>query len=79
MMKAEKLTPWAKGAPPCVGWWNASVARDPECRRWWDGCYWSEPVFVGESKARARRAKAIPTSLYHIIEWRGLVTPRGKA
>lgn len=32
---------WHKGPPPHVGWWNASLAQDEDCWRWWDGEEWS--------------------------------------
>ena len=33
-----------KGPPPHVGWWNASVGRNQQVWRWWDGKRWSEFV-----------------------------------
>jgi len=32
---------WHKGAPPHVGWWNASTHKDPDIWRWWDGERWT--------------------------------------
>lgn len=35
---------WHKGPPPHVGWWNASINREPNRWRWWDGKKWSVSV-----------------------------------
>lgn len=50
---------WHPGAPPFVGWWNASTSANPQTWRWWDGWRWSwaagpehTPV---EAASRARR------------------------
>ncbi len=69
-----KLTDWAEGPPPCVGWWNASVVRDPDCRRWWDGKCWSRAVWNIESEESAERAKRVPFSVGdgRKMEYRGL-------
>lgn len=32
---------WRSGPPPEVGWWPASVLRDPNWIRHWDGEHWS--------------------------------------
>jgi hypothetical protein len=34
---------WLNGAPPHVGWWNASVNAVESAWRWWDGHSWSFP------------------------------------
>lgn len=40
-MNQEKPV-WHKGAPPHVGWWNASVISNfKKAWRWWDGKHWS--------------------------------------
>jgi hypothetical protein len=41
-MKKRK---WHKGPPPSIGWWPASIDRDPESIRWWNGKYWSYPSY----------------------------------
>lgn len=38
---------WHKGQPPSVGWWPASIARNENCLRWWDGECWSQPCYEG--------------------------------
>ena len=35
------MTKWHKGPPPSIGWWPASVVRDANVLRWWNGEYWS--------------------------------------
>lgn len=32
---------WYGGAPPFIGWWNASVATTDSSWRWWNGQRWS--------------------------------------
>lgn len=36
---------WHKGPPRFIGWWNASIHKDEECWRWWDGSAWSEAAY----------------------------------
>jgi hypothetical protein len=31
---------WKSGPPPHIGWWNASMAKNPYTWRWWDGTGW---------------------------------------
>ena len=53
-----KYLKWHIGTPPHIGWWMASVYRDPEIWRWWNGRYWSRPVRIDNtSKEAAFRAK----------------------
>lgn len=66
-------TPWRKGPPPTKGWWNASIERDPEARRWWSGRRWSPPVYPYTPDETCERVKQMrahsvdPKS----VEWRG--------
>jgi hypothetical protein len=63
------MTTWHKGPPPSVGWWPASMNRDPEVLRWWNGKWWSAaayPVFTAESAATIARRK---TLYQYSIEW----------
>lgn len=46
------LTDWKLSSdtpPPCRGWWKTrdahSIRRTPNQRRWWNGKFWSTPVF----------------------------------
>ena len=40
----ESTRYWYEGPPPFVGWWNASVTKDDNVWRWWDGERWSHFV-----------------------------------
>jgi hypothetical protein len=66
-------TPWTKGPPPCKGWWNASVERNPVARRWWNGEHWSRVVYLGFSDATTRLSKRTPATEVDVtlIEYRG--------
>jgi hypothetical protein len=33
---------WNLGTPDRKGWYVASIKRNPDCIRWWNGEYWSE-------------------------------------
>jgi hypothetical protein len=69
-----KLTPWRKGPPPCVGWWNASVAQDPLCRRYWNGERWSRAAYVGGTSDERTEKHRLIRAVWNPdqIEWRGL-------
>jgi hypothetical protein len=60
---------WRKGPPPSIGWWPASVCKEPGCVRWWNGKHWSLAawadtyVAVAASSARRRAPNQID------IEW----------
>lgn len=66
-MSARK---WHKGPPPHVGWWNASILKNTDIWRWWDGINWSESTkcifnaFVAGEVAK-RRAPETAT----LIKW----------
>ena len=34
-------TKWFSGPPPSLGWWPASMMRNKDSLRWWDGHEWS--------------------------------------
>ncbi len=40
---------WHKGPPRFTGWWNASVQKDEDAWRWWNGECWSWPVYDDET------------------------------
>lgn len=52
---------WRKGPPPHVGWWNASVQRDHEAWRWWDGKRWSNAAFKGDRPKSVAEMAATPS------------------
>lgn len=55
--KGVKLQ-WLYSKPPKVGWYMASMNRNPDCWRWWDGARWSLDVFSYRSaKFAGQRAK----------------------
>jgi hypothetical protein len=47
------MTTWHKGPPPSIGWWPASLVRDSDALRWWNGSTWSEQVYEGDSPKKA--------------------------
>lgn len=59
---------WHKGAPPSIGWWAASINRNPMSIRWWDGRRWSTSVLPSATAKEAAIAAAIPTG-NDGIEW----------
>ncbi len=62
------MTTWHKGPPPSVGWWPASIAREKECLRWWNGKWWS---MAARSWMTAEQAEvtAKQKSALKDIEW----------
>lgn len=39
---------WQPGTPPSVGWWPASISRNPCALRWWNGTYWGKVAYAGD-------------------------------
>ena len=60
---------WYSGPPPSVGWWPASIGRDKDVLRWWNGEFWSLPVWVGCTKQFAAHAAQIKALNSSVIEW----------
>ena len=60
---------WNKGAPPHVGWWNASRVRQERVWRWWNGEYWSQGVSEREKIAGVRRAAQFKDYAQQDVEW----------
>ena len=50
------MSKWHKGPPPSVGWWPASVSRNANRFRWWDGRRWSAAVESNKSATEAQFA-----------------------
>jgi hypothetical protein len=53
------------GTPSVIGWYPASIDRDPSARRHWNGVAWSAPVYVGDPlehwiSAKGRPAEFVP-------------------
>ena len=59
---------WHKGPPPHIGWWNASVNRNPKIWRWWNGRDWSAAATERFSAAYAG-FKAEKYTVAQDIEW----------
>jgi hypothetical protein len=59
---------WHKGPPPHAGWWEASVSRNRNVWRWWDGKRWSDAVSDLPSAKTAAFTADFPTTLSG-IEW----------
>lgn len=66
------LTPWSTGAPPEPGWYSASMERNPDARRYWDGSMWSAPCYCDDPQGHFDRARATLGETQDGIEWRGL-------
>lgn len=63
---------WHSGPPPHVGWWVASVLRDIDAWRWWNGRYWSRAVeshAPTETAIKGARRRAYDFSEKAGIEW----------
>lgn len=68
--KAKKSKPvWRSGPPPSLGWWPASLSRDVNVLRWWNGRTWSDGVSIVHSAevAGAMACREIFSRLR--IEW----------
>jgi hypothetical protein len=65
------MTTWRKGPPPSIGWWPASVCREPRSLRWWDGSRWSITAYSDMTAMEASwRAKAKQPEIWeNNIEW----------
>jgi len=66
-------TVWLDGPPPHVGWWNASLNREADNWRWWDGNVWSFPAFptsnmrwvVDAARMRSHSKEAVQRTHYY--------------
>lgn len=67
-MKSAAIT-WHQGQPPSIGWWPASVERDPDAFRWWNGTAWSWPAFAHEDWRQVALAASVLSTLQARIEW----------
>lgn len=64
------MSKWRKGPPPSIGWWPASLVRDSDSLRWWNGAAWSEQAYRGDSpKKAAMLAKWQISWRQEEIEW----------
>lgn len=60
---------WRKGPPPHVGWWNASVARDPDMWRWWNGTHWSIAIHRAASAREIALRVVLPVYTDEDVRW----------
>ena len=63
------MTTWRKGPPPSIGWWPASMSRDLDILRWWDGSAWSQPAFCEESAEIAAMSAEEKSPVQKFIRW----------
>jgi len=65
------MTTWHKGPPPSLGWWPASIERNANHLRWWDGRQWSWRASMIDGPLVAAWLAARPESkhLQPNIEW----------
>lgn len=52
------MTKWHKGPPPSIGWWPAGITKQIDLLRWWNGEYWSVPVWCRSDERDAGRSAA---------------------
>ncbi len=60
---------WLSGRPDAPGWYPASVDRDPDIRRYWDGSRWSTPAYADDRIEVLARAKNTPGDPDDVIEF----------
>ncbi len=60
---------WHKGPPPHIGWWNASLNRDEDSWRWWDGTQWSFAAYPSASLRIVAIRVDLKTGVPAGIEW----------
>lgn len=74
-----QFTDWAKGSPPCCGWWPTDVhalqeAPDNAPRRFWNGQWWSKPAYPDDTAEAVELARGSP-SVFQSPHWCGLKQP----
>lgn len=60
---------WNTGSPRTVGVYCASIERNPDARRHWDGRRWSAPWYHSDPEEIAMRAARAPAECPVDIEW----------
>jgi hypothetical protein len=63
------MTQWHKGPPPSIGWWPASVQKDADSLRWWDGQRWSASAGRASPVWNVHIAANTPCLTPASIEW----------
>jgi hypothetical protein len=64
---AERV--WHSGAPPHIGWWNASRCNQKNEWRWWDGEAWSLITCDYDHAVVAADCAKIAADYQYTIEW----------
>jgi hypothetical protein len=49
---------WNSGAPPHIGWWEASIIRSSGLWRWWNGTRWSDAAISSDDMDEVLRCAA---------------------
>ena len=76
-MVKKRTAEWYSGPPPSIGWWPASVTRDPKALRWWNGEHWSLACYRGMDLRQITRYSALKTENKFIYwTWRPSGWPR---
>ncbi len=65
-------TNWSLERPREPGWYNASIDRDADIRRYWDGSRWSVPAYVDDRPEVLARAMNTPGDPADVIPWRAV-------
>lgn len=60
---------WNKGAPPSIGWWPASVTKNENEIRWWNGEKWSFSVRPDNNSTEAGTASRCFLVIQPSYEW----------
>ncbi len=63
---------WSLERPREPGWYNASMDRDADVRRYWDGSRWSVPAYVDDRAEVLNRAMNTPGDPADVIPWRAV-------
>jgi hypothetical protein len=66
------LTLWSTEQPARAGWYNASLERSPDARRYWNGAQWSAPCYADDPQSHFDRARRTVGETQAGMEWRGL-------
>ena len=69
MTRHPYLAKWFTGAPPAIGWWNASVSRQVYVWRWWNGEYWSIACYDDATAEDVIANSQVPDELQEKICW----------
>ena len=60
---------WHSGPPPSIGWWPASILRDKNILRWWNGEFWSLDAWAHFTAQAAAHYAQIKDPHSSSVEW----------